>query len=158
MKNLLLVLVVFTFLTGCDSYRPEKLPKDSVLEAGAVIETSINRSISVVANQSDTVYLKIDILFGRKVRDLLIEADLKAIANTGTAIIEPQKLKISAGAKPLSGTAYTESNSKGLTISCGSSDPSTCGVFDITKGSKVFVKLLKPIDLSGIVITAVEKK
>ena len=158
MKNLLAVLFLFSLLAGCDSYRPEKLPEGTILETGTVIVTSINRSISVVANQSDTVYLEINVLLGKKVRDLLIEGELTASAVMGTAIIEPRKLRISAGAVPLTGKAYTGNNPKGLSIGCGEPDPSACGVFEIEKGSEVLVKLLKPIDLSGIVITSVENQ
>ena len=158
MKNLLQFLILFALLAGCDSYRPEKLPEGTILETGTVIVTSINRSISVVANQSDTIYLEIDVLLGKKVRDLLIEGELTAGANMGTAIIEPRKLRISAGAVPLSGETYTKSNPKGLSIGCGKSDPSACGVFEIEKGSEVLVRLSKPVDLSGMVITSVENK
>ena len=157
MKNLL-VVILLAFLVGCDSYRPEKLPDGSVLEKGEEISTSLNRSISVVANQSETVYLKIDLLLDKKVRDMLIEGELTAIASTGTAVIKPHKLRISAGAVPLSGKAYTTKNPKGITIDCGTSDPSACGVFEIDKGSEVIVKLSKPIDLSGLVITSVDNK
>lgn len=156
MKNLLSLLVSISFLVGCDSYRPEKLPDGTVLEAGTEIVTSINRSLTVVANQSETVYLKIDSLFGKKVRDMLIEGELTTNANTGIAIIKPLKLRISAGAIAFSGHAYTIDNPKGLLIDCGNSDTSACGVFEIDKGSEVRVKLLKPIDLGGIVITTVK--
>jgi len=68
----------------------------------------------VVANQSETIYLKIDVLFDRKVRDLLIEGELSAIASNATAKIIPRKLRISAGAIPLSGIAYSKDNAAGI--------------------------------------------
>jgi hypothetical protein len=158
MKYLFPAVFFLIFLTGCDSYRPEKLPKGSVLETGTVIATTVNRSLSVVANQSDTVYLKVESLFGKKVRDLLIEAEVQAMANTGTAIIKPQKLRISAGAVPLSGSAYTKANDQGLAIGCGEEDPSRCGFFEIEKGTEILVKLTQSLDLGGIVITTAEMK
>jgi hypothetical protein len=157
MKHVFFLSVVLIFLNGCDSYRPEKMPKGSILETGTVLNTSVNRAMSVVPNQSETIYLKINEVFGRKVRDLLIEAEFKTFANEGLAVMKPLKLRVSAGAIPLSGSAYTEKNTKGLSVGCGQQDPSACGVFDIEKGTGVLVKLSKPVDLSGIVITTAEK-
>ena len=157
MKALLILFTLVIPLAGCDSYRPEKLPEGTVLQAGTEINTTLNRSVSVVANQSETVYLKIGVLLDKKVRDLLIEGELTAIASDATAKIIPRKLRVSAGAMPLSGIAYTKDNSKGISIGCGIPDPSGCGVYEIDKGSEVTVKLSEPIDLSGIVITSVEK-
>jgi len=157
MKALITLLVFFTLLAGCDSYRPEKLPEGTALQKGTEIVTTLNRSVSVVANQSETIYLKIDVLFDRKVRDLLIEGELKAIASDATAKIIPRKLRVSAGAIPLSGIAYSKDNAGGISLDCGTPDPSACGFYEIDKGSEVLVKLTEPVDLSGVVITAVEK-
>lgn len=158
MKHLFFLFVILLVLTGCDSYRPEKMPQGSVLKTGMVLNTSVNRAMSVVPNQSETIYLKINEIFGKKVRDLLIEAELTTFANEGLAVMKPIKLRVSAGAIPLSGSAYTDQNPKGLSVGCGQQDPSACGVFDIEKGASVLVKLTKPVDLSGIVITTAEKK
>ena len=157
MKALLTLFILVIFLSGCDSYRPEKLPEGTVLETGTDIITTLNRSVSVVANQSETVYLKIDVLLDKKVRDLLIEGELTAIASNATAKIIPRKLRISAGAIPLSATAYTKDNPSGISLGCGIPDPSACGYYEIDKGSEVLVKLSEPLDLSGIVITSAEK-
>ena len=158
MKYFLTILFLITFLAGCDSYRPEKLPKGSIIEKDTVITTTVNRSLSIVANQSESVYLKIETLFGKKVRDLLIEGDIYTNANTGIATIKPIKLRISAGAIPLSGEAYTKSNDKGLLIDCGKASSSECGLFEIDKGTEILVKLTSELDLSGIVITTAENK